>query len=119
MAELYGERAEAIFNSLESLDPELNELIQRFAYDKLWLRAGLSTREKSLATLAAVVAGGRERAMRLHMIGFLTTGGTLDELRAVLLHLVAYVGFPPVLAAFSVLHEVKAELSPPSSEDPA
>ena len=109
MAELYGSHATPVYDFLEQLDPELNELIQRFAYDQLWLRPGLTIREKSITTVSAVVATGSERAMRLHMLGFLSSGGTVEELRAILVHLIGYVGFPPVLAAFTVLQQIRGE----------
>lgn len=112
---LYGSRASEIYEYLQDLDPELNQLIQRHAYDAFWLRPGLTTREKSMVTLSALVAMRVQSPLRLHMIGFLSCGGTIEELRNVLLHLVPYVGFPPVLGAFSVLRTVEEELQRPES----
>jgi 4-carboxymuconolactone decarboxylase len=106
LSRLFASRAKEIYDSLDALDPELNELIQRFAYDTLWLRDGLTTREKSIATLGALLGSGRERALRLHLTGFLETCGSEEDLKNVLLHLTAYIGFPGILSGFAILREV-------------
>ena len=60
LTELYGEEfAKQVYDRLESLDPELNSLIQAIPYDQFWSRSVLSIRDKSIATIAALVALGR------------------------------------------------------------
>jgi 4-carboxymuconolactone decarboxylase len=113
---LYGEQEAQVFEFLEGLDPELNEYIQKLAYDTFWLRPGLGVREKSMVTLGALVAQRVQEPLKLHMTGFVMCGGTLDELRAVLLHLVPYVGFPAVLGAFSVMRALQREGKLPSED---
>ena len=106
---LYGSHAAEIYAGLESIDPELNALIQEIAYDGFWLRPGLSVREKSIITLSALIAMRFTGPLRLHMIGFQSSGGTRAELQNGLIHLIPYVGFPAVLNAFSVLSELEKE----------
>ena len=106
MHTLYGESADTVYKRLSSLDSKLNELIQTFAYDQVWQLPPLSLKEKSLVTVTALIALGKPEQMRLHMSAFLNCGGTVAELRAVIVHLAVYCGFPTSLAAFAVLEEL-------------
>ena len=109
MDALYGNSADDVFEYLSDLDSTLNDLIQTFAYDKVWQLPPLQFKDKSLITVSALVALGKPEQLRLHMSAFLNCGGTLDELRAVIVHLSIYCGFPASLAAFTVLKEMLAE----------
>jgi 4-carboxymuconolactone decarboxylase len=110
MNALYGaEYADRVFNRLEELDPELNSVIQDIAYDQLWSREGLSIRDKSLVTVAALIAMGREEQTKIHITGFLNSGGKVDDLRNALLHLATYCGFPAVMNGFAALKEVTSQ----------
>jgi 4-carboxymuconolactone decarboxylase len=107
MTELYGaDYATQVANRLEELDPELNKVIQSVAYDQLWSRDGLSLRDKSLVTVAALIAMGKEEQTRIHMTGFLNSGGQVDDLRAALIHLATYCGFPATMNGFAALRGV-------------
>lgn len=108
---LYGqEYADELEDFLKSLDPDLNKLVQGFAYDMLWSREGLSHREKSLITLTVLVATGRAEQLPLHIRGFLHCGGSVEDLRNIFIHIIGYSGFPSVLTAFRVLNEVVKEI---------
>jgi 4-carboxymuconolactone decarboxylase len=81
MNELYGEAfAQQVANRLEELSPKLNEIIQGLAYEQIWARSGLSVRDKSLIAVTTLVALGREEQTKIHMTGFLRSGGTVQEL---------------------------------------
>ena len=105
MAELYGDAAEAVYKRLAGLDPKVNEFIQRFVYDEIWRLQPLKMREKTLITVAALVAQSRPEQLRIHMTAFLACGGTIEELRAVIAHLAVYCGFPAALAALGEMND--------------
>jgi 4-carboxymuconolactone decarboxylase len=117
LQQLYGPLADDVYAQLETTDPELNTLIQTVAYDSFWLRPGLSLREKSITTVAAIVALRMQTPLRLHFKGFLSCCGTPEDLRNILIHLIPYTGFPAVLTAFGTLRDVLAEM-PPTKEPP-
>jgi 4-carboxymuconolactone decarboxylase len=87
MIQLYGEtNAQSVFERLEDLDPELNQEIQRIAYDHYWSRPGLSLAEKSLITVASLIAPNKEEQIRIHLNGLMNQGLTtaqIDEVQAV------------------------------------
>jgi 4-carboxymuconolactone decarboxylase len=104
---LFGEeRASALFENLESLDPKLNEFIQTHIYDDVWEFPPLSLREKSMITIAALLAVGNAERLGNHIIGFLNCGGNPEDLRAVFRHLAFYCGFPAALSALKVLKDI-------------
>ncbi|MEW6057753.1 MAG: carboxymuconolactone decarboxylase family protein [Bdellovibrionota bacterium] len=109
MKKLYGNYSKAVSDRLESLDPELNQIIQDIPYEFFWTREGLSIRDKSLITVAALVAMGKEEQTAIHMRGFLNSGGSKDELRNALIHLAVYCGFPATMNAFAQLKEAERE----------
>lgn len=93
MDQLYGPKvADAVYNRLQQLDPELNEVIQRIAYDHFWARPGLNTRDKSLITVTSLIALGKEEQIRIHINGFLGAQGTISELKGMLIQLAISVG---------------------------
>lgn len=111
MEQLYGaEHAKELFDRLNHFDTELCDVTQDVAYDVFWARPGLPTRDKSLITVAALITMGLERQTKVHMQGFLNSGGTVDELRGAILHLAVYCGFPRAIRGFAALREVRDAL---------
>lgn len=107
MDELYGrDYADQVRQRLNELDPEFSKIVYQVAYDQFWSKPELNIREKSLITIAALVSQGKEEQTKIHMRGFLKSGGSLKELRAVLIHLIVYCGFPAVMNAFAHLKTV-------------
>ncbi len=112
---LYGkDYADKVYNRLQELDPLLNEIIQRVAYDVFWAREGLSTRDKSLVTVVSLIALGKEEQIRIHINGFLGAGGSLQALQGMLIHLGAVVGRE---SAMNGLMGLKETLSARGVED--
>ena len=60
--------------------PKLAELTDRVIYDDVWERPGLSKRDRSLVTVAALVALYRTNELPFHLARALENGVTQDEL---------------------------------------
>jgi 4-carboxymuconolactone decarboxylase len=85
---LYGEQeSKRIYQMLESLDPTLNAAVQNVAYNYFWASEGISIRDKSLITIATLAAMNKVPQIRSHMVGFLNTGGSVNELLGALLYI--------------------------------
>ena len=76
------------------------------AWGAVWVRPGLTLKQRSLVTVSALVALARRDELRLHLRGGLNTGWTPEELREACLHVAAYAGVPTAIAALHVLSEV-------------
>ena len=82
------------------------EFLTRYAWGDVWSRPGLSRRERSIATLAALVALGAENELPMHVRAALRNGLSADEIGEVLLHTALYAGLPRANRAFALARDV-------------
>lgn len=82
------------------------DFITRIAWGDVWQRDGLDRRARSMITLAALTALGRENEIEMHVRGALRNGVTADEIGEVLLHTAIYAGVPAANAAFAIAQRV-------------
>jgi 3-oxoadipate enol-lactonase / 4-carboxymuconolactone decarboxylase len=85
------------------------DFITRYAWGEVWRRPGLPRRERSIATLAAVVTLGAEEELAMHLRAALRNGLTEAEIAEVLLHTAVYAGVPRANRAFAIAQRVLAE----------
>src|ERR1700736_3453139 len=85
------------------------EFITRYAWGEIWGRSGLTRRERSLITLAMLVALNREAEFRMHVRAAFRNGVTVEELRELLLQSGVYCGLPAANAAMKAAEEVISE----------
>lgn len=78
---------------------ELLDLGLLSVWGALWAREGLSPRDRSLVTLAFLIALHAEDEFRTHVKIGLTNGLTETEIAEVIYHSAGYVGFPAAVAA--------------------
>src|SRR3954464_5375252 len=58
--------------------PALDDITQRVLFGDVWERPGLSKRDRSLVTVATLIAGYRTNELPFHMKRALENGGTQD-----------------------------------------
>ncbi len=92
---------------------DFQDLITRYAWGEIWSRPGLDRRTRSCITLTALVAGGREHELELHVRAALRNGLTADEIGEVLLQCAVYCGVPAANGAFAIAQRVIAEQAEP------
>jgi 4-carboxymuconolactone decarboxylase len=100
------DRAQA---NLSEFNAPFQEFITRYAWGEIWERAGLTRRERSLITLAMLVALNREPEFRMHIRAALNNGVTIEEIREVLIHAGIYCGLPAANAAIQAAEQVIKE----------
>jgi 4-carboxymuconolactone decarboxylase len=103
--EVHDEKALAAVEGLG----ELGRAIVGFVYGEMYTREALSTRDREIAAVAALVATGRSSQIPQHLRASLKAGLTPDELREVILQTATIAGFPPAMNAMSTLRSVLAE----------
>lgn len=86
----------------------LQEFLTRYAWGDVWSRPGLSRRDRSVATLAALVTLGAEDELALHVRGARRNGLSPDEIAEVLLHVALYAGLPRANRAFAIARDTLA-----------
>jgi 4-carboxymuconolactone decarboxylase len=86
--------------------PKLVELAAEVVYGDVWERPGLSKRDRSLITVATLVALGRERQLVGHLQRALGNGVSKDEIGELITHLAFYAGWPAAMTAALVAKDV-------------
>jgi 4-carboxymuconolactone decarboxylase len=103
--EVHDEKALAAVEGLG----ELGRWIVEVVYGDVYLRRGLSVRDRELSAVTALVALGRSSQLPQHLRASLKAGLTPDELREVILQTGTIAGLPPAMNAMATLNNVVAE----------
>src|SRR5580693_7590102 len=97
---------DAAKKSIGDIAPKLAELSDGVLFGDIWERPQLSKRDRSLATVAALVALNRPDQLRFHLEFALKNGVTKEELIEVITHLAFYSGWPNAMTAIMVAKEI-------------
>lgn len=92
------------------LTAPFQEFLTRYAWGDVWTRPGLSRRDRSITTLAALVALGAEHEIAMHVRAAVGNGMTPAEIGEVLLHTALYAGLPRANRAFAIAQETLTAL---------
>ena len=96
-------------NEVREVAPKLIELTEKVVYGDVWERPGLSKRDRSLITVAALNALGRADQLSGHLERAVAHGVTRDEVGEVITHLAFYSGWPTAMSAGRVARKVLGE----------
>jgi len=83
--------------------PKLAEVTDKVLFGDIWERPGLSKRDRSLITLAALVSLYRLEQLPFHLAKAIDHGLTQDELAEAITHLAFYAGWPAAASAAALL----------------
>ena len=86
--------------------PKLADLTDKVLFEDVWARPQLSRRDRSLATVAALIAMNRPDQLRSHLALARANGLTEQELIEGITHLAFYSGWPNAVTAVGVAREV-------------
>lgn len=89
--------------------PELASLTDDVLFGRVWAAPGLSQRDRSLITVAALTSLHRPDQLRHHLALALENGVEVQELVDTITQLAFYAGWPSALTAMSVLKEIAAD----------
>ena len=102
------------------LAPGLAQYTNEPLFSEVWRRPGLAPRDRSLVTVATLIATGQAEQMPFHLGRALDNGLTEPEASEVVAHLAFYCGWPRAFSAVGPLGEVlKARQQPATPEPPA
>jgi 4-carboxymuconolactone decarboxylase len=86
--------------------PKLAQLTDDVLFGDIWKRAELSPRDRSLVTVAALIANGNTEQLTGHLSRARQNGLSEIELAEVIIHLAFYAGWPRAMSAIKVAREV-------------
>ena len=86
--------------------PKLIDLTEKVLFGDVWERPGLSKRDRSLITVATLVALNRTEQLKGHMQRALDNGVTKDEISELITHLAFYGGWPVAMSGALVAKDI-------------
>jgi len=89
--------------------PKMVSLTDDVLFGDIWQRPGLTPRERSLITVATLIANGSTEQLQGHLGLARENGLTDDELKEVITHLAFYAGWPRAMSAITVAKQVFGE----------
>lgn len=99
-------RVSFIKQNIEPMSEGLAKYTNELLYGEVWLRSGLSSRSRSLATICAMIAAGDIQFIALYMERGIKHGITKEEMDEVLTQLAFYAGWPKIISATIAVKEV-------------
>lgn len=98
-------------HGMGDIAPKLAALTDQVLFGDIWERPGLSKRERSIATVAALIAMNRAEQLPFHLQHALDNGVTQAELGELITHLAFYSGWPTAATAVRTLRDLPARES--------
>lgn len=100
------QRAASVEQNFGTVAPGVVQYTTDVLFRDLWLRPDLAPRDRSLVTVAALIATGQVAQVPYHLTRAMDNGLTEAEASEVLTQLAFYTGWPPVFSAMPVFKEV-------------
>jgi 4-carboxymuconolactone decarboxylase len=100
------QRAARVGEQFGKVSPGVVQYTTDALFRDLWLRPDLAPRDRSLVTVAALIANGQVAQMPYHLGRAMDNGLTQAQASEVLTHLAFYVGWPNVFSALPVAKDV-------------
>jgi 4-carboxymuconolactone decarboxylase len=87
-------------------DMEFVSLTDDVLFGDVWEREGLSPRDRSLATIAGLIAAGNIDQLNWHIPYGIQNGLTETEVKEAITHLAFYAGWPKAVSAMNVAKSI-------------
>lgn len=101
-------RKQTVGDNFGAVAPGLVDYTTDYLFLDLWLRPNLAARDRSLITVAALVAAGQAQQITFHLNRAMDNGLTQEQAAEVVTHLAFYTGWPNGMTALPVFKDVFA-----------
>jgi len=89
---------------------DFQDFITKYAWGDVWTRPGLSKHDKSLVTIAMLIALNRATELKMHIRAAFNNGVSKQELKEVFMQAALYCGLPAANDAFHHAEDVFKEI---------
>ncbi|MFF3517579.1 carboxymuconolactone decarboxylase family protein [Streptomyces sp. NPDC002573] len=100
------ERPSGAANMFGDFAPQLVHFTDDVLFGEVWERPGLDPRDRSLITVASLVAGGSTEQLRHHLGRAKDNRVTEAQLIEAITHLAFYTGWPRAMSAMAVAKDL-------------
>jgi 4-carboxymuconolactone decarboxylase len=96
----------ALKQTIDDYAPKFGQLTEEVLFGDVWERPELSKRDRSLITVATLIALNRTAQLPSHLDRAIDNGVTQAELIEVITHLAFYSGWPNSVSAIMAMKDV-------------
>ncbi|HPN71436.1 MAG TPA: 3-oxoadipate enol-lactonase [Saprospiraceae bacterium] len=89
-----------------SFNTDFQAFVTKYAWGEIWARPQLSKPNRSLITIAMLIALNRQVEFKMHIKAAIHNGVTVDEIKEVIMHAALYCGLPAANEALHAAEEV-------------
>lgn len=105
--EMLGKKeAEEVRRGWRRICPDFEKYVVGFLAGEIWARPQLDRKTRSLCTIAALAALGRQRGLELNIRMARKNGATREEILEALLHIAPYAGFPAAWEGMALVDQI-------------
>ena len=108
-AHAQGSGTSSAIEALRAVSPALEAYTNKDLYGEVWQRPDLSARDRSIVTVASLIARNQAADMPAEFNRALENGVTPAELSEIITHLAFYAGWGNAMSAVAVTQEIFAE----------
>ncbi|MGR5985582.1 carboxymuconolactone decarboxylase family protein [Bacillus cytotoxicus] len=88
---------------MREMAPDFVEYSENILFDKIWRNPTLTSRERSLCTLSALISIGNTEQLPFHLQLAEKNGISEKEIIALITHMAFYVGWPKVASSLNLI----------------
>ena len=96
--------------SITEFNADFQDFITRYAWGEIWTRGELTHRDRSLITVAMLIALNRAEEFKMHVRASFNNGVTVAEIKEVIMQSALYCGLPAANEAFYSAQKVFDDL---------
>ncbi len=97
---------DAALAKADDFNRDFQHMVTEYCWGGSWGRGVLNNQQRSILNLGMLAALNRGQEFRLHLLGALTNGVRLKEIREVMIQIAIYCGVPAGVEAFRIAREV-------------
>jgi len=107
---LGNEHVDRASKNINAFNGDFQSFISHYAWGEIWTRPGLPKHNRSLITLAMMIALNRGAEFKMHVKAAINNGVTVEEIKEVILQSGVYCGLPAANEAYHLAQSVFTDL---------
>ncbi|WP_348811804.1 bifunctional 3-oxoadipate enol-lactonase/4-carboxymuconolactone decarboxylase PcaDC [Flavobacterium maritimum] len=104
------EHVDKATGNINEFNGDFQNFISNYAWGEIWTRPGLSKHNRSLITIAMLIALNRKAELQMHIKAAFNNGVSKDEIKEVIMQSALYCGLPAANEAIHTAEEVFKEI---------
>jgi 4-carboxymuconolactone decarboxylase len=97
---LGSEHGRAKVETQSEFTADFEHMVTRYCFGEVWTREALPRAQRSMITIAMLIALGRAHEIRVHVKGAIANGVTTQEISEVIMHSAIYCGVPAAVDGY-------------------